>query len=363
MPISGRRISPAGIRPVPSIPILLLILVIPACVFFQGQELQRTEPPQLLFDPDLEDVVRMETASGRWKLDADPETPGLRSGPMQIRRTRGLGISQQASDADPWEVNAWTQRIDDPPVGEWYRFYLEFGLEEVSDGGVRIDLRFYSASGELILSNGWSPEISGTVPIYWGETTGEIPEGCAWIDVVAGLKRSASGTFVLQEARLELHDPVVQSILTGESRFFNGRLHLALKTSGGNTIGIRLDLETGTWLTQYGSLPHRSTYTLRGRSLDLKLALDMPYREEGGYEVIGTQTYWIRGEFGTQSPVSVGGVFNGVFIVMSTIPNDRDRDMEGSVTGYLTLNGARVDSIRTRPLHQGRQPPPVVPPD
>ncbi len=337
MPISGRRISPAGIRPVRWFLIYLPMLVIPACALFHFTPPHEPEPPQLLTDPHLDEVVASGRESSGWRFEVDPATPGLRTGPMMIRRTRGLGISQEASRSDRGEVNALIQRIEDPPVGEWYRFYLEFAVEKASPDGVRIDLRFYNAADELILANGWSPEVTGTVPFHWGETVGQIPAECAWVEVVAGLNRSASGTFVLQEARFELHDPTIQTILTGESRFFNGGLHLVLKTSSEFSIVIDVDLESSIWHRPFVGISSIARYTLKGGSLDLKLDGNSRYRDENGYEFIGTRTWWIRGVFERQAPNSVG---------------------EGAVTGYLTLNGTRADSLRTRPLYQRRRPPP-----
>jgi len=336
----------------------LPILAIPACALFHHEPPLQVEPPQLLIDPYLDKVVAAGGESSGWRFDVDPATPGLRTGPMMIRRTCGLGISQDSSRSDRGEVNALIQQIEDPPVGEWYRFYLEFGVEKVSPEGVRIDLRFYDAADGLIESNGWSPEVAGTVPFYWGEAVGEIPAGCARMEVIAGLDRSASGTFVLQEARLELHDPVIQAILTDETRFVEGKLHLVLKPSSRDRISLTVDLESGAWNPPYSAVASFFRYTLRGRSLDLKLDQGIPYREESGYELIGTRTWWIRGDFDEQTPGTVGGSFYGTFITISTMPDTRYNDLEGTVTGYFTLNGSRVDSLQIQPLQQGRRPPP-----
>ncbi len=131
-----------------------------------------------------------------------------------------------------------------------------------------------------------------------------------------------------------------------------------LKTSSEFSIVIDVDLESSIWHRPFVGISSIARYTLKGGSLDLKLDGNRRYRDESGYEFIGTRTWWIRGVFERQAPNSVGGSLIGVFIVLSTIPDDHYSDWEGSVTGYLTLNGARADSLRTRPLYQGRRPPP-----
>ena len=358
MPISGSRRYLVCVRPVRLLLFCLPVLVIPACVLFHYEPLQQNEPPQLLIDPDLDKAVTSEVEPAGWRLEADPATPGLRTGPMEIRRTRGLGISQQASGSEPGEVNAWVQRIENPPVGEWYRFYLECGVNDVSPGGVRIDLRFYDAAGELILSNGWVPEVAGTVPFHWGETEGAIPAECTRVEVMAGLDRSASGTFVLQKARFELRDPIVREILTEGNRIIEGGLHLTLTHSGQDILVVKAGMENGIWFNQYTGLPGFCTYTLRGKDLDLKLKQGFPYRDENGYELIGNRTWWIRGSFEEHSLNSIIGSFKGVCILMSTPPETDLWDREGTVTGYLTLGGVRVDSLGIRSFRAGRRPPP-----
>ncbi len=358
MPISGNRRCLVGIRPARWLLFHLSVLAIPACVLFHSEQLQLNEPPQLLIDPDLETVVTSEVEPGGWRLEVDPGTPGLQTGAMNIRRTRGLGITQHASDSVPGKINAWVQWIDDPPIGEWYRFYLEFGVEDVSAGGVRIDLRFYDADGGRIHSNDWIPEVVGTVPFYWGETEGTIPAECARIEVVAGLDLTASGTFVLQEARFELRDPIVRDILTDTHSIIEGGLHLVLHYSGRDIISFNVDMESGTWVNQFGGLPNQCTYTLRGLDLDLKLSHGFTYRDEYGYELIGTRTWWIRGSFTEHALNSISGPLQGVFTIISTNPDRNLREREGTVTGWLTLGGARVDSLSTRSFREGREPPP-----
>lgn len=325
---------------------VILLITLSACTLVGLNVPPEQVTNQILINPLMNMMKDPGGEIPGWRLSADSEyTLNLKAGKVRREGRDALRIRQDGTREGYNGVNAWVQRIDNPTAGMAYRLYLEFGTRQITGNTVFVDVRCYDVGNQLIEGNSWIPDVEGTIDCYWVEMTGIIPPGCAFIELLSGLKESSAGSFLLYTARLSLHEPRVPEPSPIEPGTIQGgglRLEMAFEDS--STMTALVELETRSWHPILADIARPCDYTLTGNRLVMKLEDYVRYYPAGGFReaVIGYEIR-ITGQFEHREGDFVYGPFDGI------VERDytwRWPPIKGLVKGYLLLNGTVVDSLR-----------------
>lgn len=337
---------------VPALFLFSFLSLLSSCALFDLNIPPSKLPDQILINPDFSMATDAGEKPPGWFLLSDQEhTINLSSGLAKNRNGNFLYISQDGTSEGFTDVNAWVQRLDRPPSGWSYNLYLEFGTRQVSENAVHIDIRHYDSDDLLISNNSWKPDLSGTISRYWAETDGVFPPGCAYTDILVGLDQNSAGTlelYLVQTRLIKIHN---RAFTIGNHAVINSGLRLNMEFEDGSTVSAHVSLSGGCWRMVNRSVIELCDYTIEGRELELELRLKEVvryYPEESNVPQYITSSFHISGSFRKREGDTISGPFHGRVVKVFPELLPEMKGINGTVAGYLTLGGAKVDSVQVQ---------------